>query len=300
MDFDLREDFFPSAPDRVEMSQDYEPSIRSEAADPSPAAMQVPSAPSGDGDAGPRDREPSPGSSEEQAAAMFDRIAEYIEEVRTSLRIDVSYAVYNRCMNELRSLREGRFDRVTQSLENLRALIDELHSRLVLVEDSRFASPEPSGQGRPERLTSARRPKDRASPSAEQLGAFAHLSVELNATCRRARDMERTMAERLPGAPSRGPGGTVPPGAPAPEGWRPTGAYTSRTMEGNRPPIDANFASETQALPPIAGSRRQVDRVSYADEQDRGGAARRSGEPIFPVDPRWGGVVQWTHSPTRA
>ena len=67
---------FPSAPDRVEMSQDYEPSIRSEAADPGPAAMQSPSAPSGDGDAGPRDCEPSPGSSEEKAAAMFDRIAE--------------------------------------------------------------------------------------------------------------------------------------------------------------------------------------------------------------------------------
>ena len=60
-------------------------------------------------------------------------------------------------------------------------------------------------------------------------------------------------------------------------------------MEGNRPPIDANFASETQALPPIAGNRRQVDRVSFANEQDRGGAARGSGEPMFPVDPRWGG-----------
>ena len=208
---------FPSASDRVEMSQDYEPSIRSEAADPNPAAMQVPSVPSGDGDADPRDRKPSPGSSEEQAAAMFDLIVEYIEEVRTSLCIDVSDAVYNRCMTELRSLCKGRFDRVTSSLVNLRALIDELHSRPVLVEDSRFASPGPSGQGRPESPTSARRPEARTSPSAEQLGAFAHLSAELNATRRRARDMERTMAEMLPGAPSRGPGGTVPPDVPAPK-----------------------------------------------------------------------------------
>ena len=273
------------------MSQDYEPSIRSETADPSPAAMQVSAAPSGDGDKGRRDREPSPGSSEEQAAAMIDRIAEYIEKVRTSLRIDVSDAVYNRCMTELRSLRDGRFDRVTQSLENLRALIDKLHSRLMLVEDSRFASPKRSRQGRPERPTSARIPKDRASPSAEQLCAFAHLSAQLNDTHRRARDMERTMAERLPHAPSRGPGGTVPPSVLAPEGWRPTGADTSWTVERSRPLIDANFASETQALPPIAGSRRQVDRVSYADEQDRGGAARGSGELMFPVDPRWGGYA---------
>ena len=50
---------------------------------------------------------------------MYERIAEYIEEVRTSVRIDVSDHVYQRCMDELRSLREGRFDRVTQSLENL-------------------------------------------------------------------------------------------------------------------------------------------------------------------------------------
>ena len=154
---------FPSASDRGKMSQEYEPSVRSEAADRSPAAMQSPSAPSGDGDAGPRDREPSPGSSEERAAAMFDRIAEYIEEVRTSIRIDVSDHVYTRCMAELRSLRERRFDRVTQSLENLRALIYELHARLVLVKDSRFASLEPSGQGRPERPNSARRPDDRTS-----------------------------------------------------------------------------------------------------------------------------------------
>ena len=44
---------------------------------------------------------------------MYERIAEYIEDVQTSLRIDVSDHVYRRCMDELRSLREGRFDRVT-------------------------------------------------------------------------------------------------------------------------------------------------------------------------------------------
>ena len=280
---------FPSASDRVEMSQEYGPSVRSKAADPSPATMQSPSAPSGDGDAGPRDREPSPGSSEETEAAMFDRITEYIEEVRTSLQIDVSDHLYTRCMAELRSLREGRFDRVTQSLENFRALIDELHSRLVLVEDSRFASPEPTGQGRPERPTSPRRPEERASPSVEQLGAFAHLSAELDATLRRSRDMERTVAERLPGAPSRGPGGAVPPVAAAPQGWRPTGVYPSRGAEDRRPPMGANVASETRALPPAPGSRWQTGREPHRDDLDRGGAARESGEPMLPVYPRWGG-----------
>ena len=192
-------------------------------------------------------------------------------------------------MAELCSLREGRLDRVMQPLDNLRALIDGLHSRLVLVEDSRFASPGPSGQGRAERPTPARRPEDRTSPSAEQLGAFAHLSAELNATRRRARDVERTMAERLPGAPSRGPGGAVPPGAAARQGWRPTEVYPSRVAEERRPPMDANMASETQALPPAPGSRWQTGQVPYRDDPDRGGAARGSGEPMFSVDSRWGG-----------
>ena len=64
---------------------------------------------SGDGAAGPRDRESSPDFSEERAGAMYARFAQYIEEVSTSLRIDVSDTVYARCMAELRSLREGRF-----------------------------------------------------------------------------------------------------------------------------------------------------------------------------------------------
>ena len=66
---------------------------------------------------------------------MYERIADYIEDVRTSLRIDVMDAVYSGCMEELCSLRQGSFDRVRQSLENLRAMVDQLHSRLVLVED---------------------------------------------------------------------------------------------------------------------------------------------------------------------
>ena len=151
-------------------------------------------------------------------------------------------------MAELRSLREGKFRRVSPSLENLRALVDELHSRLLLAEDSRLVQPGPYGQGRPERPTTTRCPGDLPSLSAEQWGALAHLSTELNATCQRARGMERSMATRLPGAPTRGPGGTVPPSAAASEGWRLTGVGTSRTGEGIRPPMDSNFASETQAL----------------------------------------------------
>ena len=74
---------------------------------------------------------------------------------------------------------------------------------------------------------------------------------------------------------------------------------TSRTAEGNGPPMDANFASETLALPPIPGSRRQMERASYAYEQDRGGAASRSGEPLFSADPRWGSypLVYYTPHP---
>lgn len=50
---------------------------------------------------------------------MYDRIAEYIEEVRNAFHIDVSDAGYTCCGEELRSLRKGRFDRVNQSLVNL-------------------------------------------------------------------------------------------------------------------------------------------------------------------------------------
>ena len=85
---------------------------------------------------------------------MFNRIADYIEEVRTSLRIDVSDTVYTHCMAELGSLREGRFGRVSQLLWNLRALVDELHLRLVLLEDSCLVQPGPPGH--PEEPTSTK------------------------------------------------------------------------------------------------------------------------------------------------
>ena len=79
--------------------------------------------------------------SEGRARAMYDRFAAHIEDVRTSLRIDISDSVYNRCIEELRSLREGRFKRVAHSLENLRALVNQLQSLLVLVDDARIDSP---------------------------------------------------------------------------------------------------------------------------------------------------------------
>ena len=80
---------------------------------------------------------------------MYERIAEYIEDVRTSLRIDAYYSFYSRCAEELRSLGGGRFERVTRSLENLRALVDQLHPRLVLVEEARIDSPVTNVGGRP-------------------------------------------------------------------------------------------------------------------------------------------------------
>ena len=53
--------------------------------------------------------------------------------------------------------------------------------------------------------------------------------------------------------------------------------------------MEANVASETQALPPAPGSRWQTGRVPHRDVPDRRGTARRSGEPMFSSDPRWGG-----------
>ena len=98
------------------MIEEHKLSIRSAPTDMRAADMQVPSNPSVHGDAGLRDCEPSPQSPQGQAAVMFDHIAEYIEEVRTSLSIDISDAVCKRWVAEFRSLRERRFDRVTQSL----------------------------------------------------------------------------------------------------------------------------------------------------------------------------------------
>ena len=98
---------------------------------------------------------------------MYGRIAECIRDVRTSPRIDVSDVIYACCMEELRSLREGRYDRVTQFLENLRALVDQLQCRLSLVEDSRLNAPDVFGEGRRERPSSAGRSDARPFPSAK-------------------------------------------------------------------------------------------------------------------------------------
>ena len=236
------------------MSGEYPTSIRSKPADVREAALRVRV---GDGDAGPRDRKPAPDFSEGRARAMYDRIAEYIEDVRTSLRIDVSDSVYSRCMEELRSLCEGRFDRVTQSLENLRAFVDQLHSRLVLVEDARIDSPAVDVAGRPASADSGVRRDLQPFPSAEQMGAFAHMAAELNSARRRFRQMEQTSAERSPGSLSRGPGATVPPGASGAQEWPPTSTVTSRRAEDLNPTAGANFASETQALPHASGRMRQ-------------------------------------------
>ena len=103
---------FSSASVRIEMSEGSEPSARSAPADMRPSALVVRLS---DGAAGPRDRELSLEVPEGRARAMYERIAEYIEDVRTFLCIDVFDHVYRRCMDELRSLREGRFDLVTQS-----------------------------------------------------------------------------------------------------------------------------------------------------------------------------------------
>ena len=53
--------------------------------------------------------------------------------------------------------------------------------------------------------------------------------------------------------------------------------------------MDATFASETPALPPVTGYMREARRVFYGNENGRGEAARGSREPILSFDPRWGG-----------
>ena len=287
---------FSSPSVRIVMSESSEPSARSAPADMRPSALRVRLS---DRTAGPRDRELSLEVSEGRARAMYERIAEYIEDVRTSLRIDVSDHVYRRCMDELRALREGRFDRVTQSLENLRALVDQLQSRLALVEDSRLDFPVDYREGRPEGPASSRRPDAQPFPSAAQMNALAHMTAELNSTRRRAREVEQTSAARSPGALTGGPGASDPPNASEAQELHPTGTVTSRHADGIRLPTDANVASETQALPYAAGCMQEARRVPYADDQGRGGDARGSREPILSFDPCWGGYqpVEFTAHP---
>ena len=121
------------------------------------------------------------------------------------------------------------------------------------------------------------------------MNALAHMTAELNSTRRRAREVEQTSTARSPGARTGGPGASAPRNASDAQELPPTGTVTSRHADGIRPPLDANVASETQALPYAAGGMQEAGRVPYADDQGRGGAARGSREPILSFDPRWGG-----------
>ena len=159
-------------------------------------------------------------------------------------------------MEVLRTLREGRFECVTQYLENLRALLDQLHSRLVLVEDAHIDSPAVDVAVRPASTDSRVRRDPQPFPSPEQMGAFVHMAAGLNPARRCSRQMEQTSAEWSLGAPSRRPSATVPPGAPGAQECPPTGAVTSRRAEEIKTTVDANFASETQALPHASGIMR--------------------------------------------
>ena len=132
--------------------------------------------------------------------------------------------------------------------------------------------------------------------SAEQLRAFAHQTAELESTRQRARALGRAMCARLPGAPNRRPGGAVLPSTAATQGWRPTSAVTSQAAEGNGLPLNANVASESQALPSASGSMWQTGRVPYRDDPDREVAARRSRETFTPFNLRWGGYLAVYHT----
>lgn len=165
---------------------------------------------------------------------MYDRVAEYIEDARTSLCIDLLNNVYARCMDELRSLGEGKFEHISQSLDYLRALFGQMHSRLVLFEDSPLDSPIAYGEGSPESMASARRLDEQAFHSAEQMGAFAHMAPDLNSTRRLVREIEQATEERSPRAPPRGPGATEPPKASDTQEWGPTGADHSRVAQQRR------------------------------------------------------------------
>ena len=203
--------------------------------------------------------------------------------------MDVTDSVYARCMGELHSLREGRFERVTQSLENLRALVNQLKSLLALVEDTRIDSPSVDVAGRPASANYGVCADPQPFPSADQMRVFAHMAAELNSTRRRVHEMEQISAERSPGAPSRGPGATVPPGASETQQWPSTSAVPSRRAEDNLPTAVSNFASETQALRHAPGSMWQLRWVLPEDGHGRRGVARGSRDPILSFDPRWGG-----------
>lgn len=192
-------------------------------------------------------------------------------------------------MAELCSLREGRFERVDQSLENLCALVDQLHSRLELIEDAGPDSPAMDVGGHSVSTHSGVRPEPKPFQYSGQMRAFGHMAAELNTTRRRAREIEQVKTARSSRAPSIGPGATTPLSTPAVRDGYGTSIDTNRVAERNLTPLDANFGSETQALPHVPGSMRPGDRVLYVHEQDCAGAACGSREPNLSFDPRWSG-----------
>ena len=157
------------------------------------------------------------------------------------------------------------------------------------VEDGRIDSSTADVAGRPASTNSGVRRDPQPFPFAVQMGAFTHTAAKLNSTRRRTLELEQTSAVRSPGDPPRGPSATVPPGTSDAQEWPPTGAVTSRSAADIKPTADANFASETQALPHASVSMRQLRQIPYGHDQECGGAPRGSGEPLFSVDPRWGG-----------
>ena len=141
----------------------------------------------------------------------------------------------------------------------------------MLFEDSRLDSPITQGEGRPEKPASSRQPDVQSFPSDNPLGACDHMAVELNSTGRGARQMKRTPTARCPAERVLG---TAPPDAYDAQGWEPTGADTRWLALEERPKMDATSASETQALPHVAGNKQQPGRVPYAYENGRGDTAR--------------------------
>ena len=180
------------------MNEGSEPSIRSAPADMRPSALRVRLS---KGAGGPRDSEPPLEVLQGRDRAMYERIAEFIKDVRTSPGIDVPDQVYWQCMEELHLFSKGRFDHVTQSFENLRALLDQLQSRLALPGNWSLDSPLDHREDRPERPASSRRPDAQTFPSVEQMQVLPHMASELNSTRRRTREVKRTSTARSPRSP---------------------------------------------------------------------------------------------------
>ena len=79
-------------------------------------------------------------------------------------------------MADLRSIREERFERVSRSLENLRALVNQLLSRVELFEDGRLDSSTVNAGGRPVSAHSGVRTDPQPFPSAGQIRYLDHIA----------------------------------------------------------------------------------------------------------------------------